>query len=216
MDKPKTYNSQEAEKKWQEYWEKEKIYVFQKGKKPIYSIDTPPPYVSADHLHLGHAISYSQADFIARYQRMQGKNVFYPMGFDDNGLPTERFVEKKYNVNKNKITRQEFIDLCLKETALGAQTYRKLWNALGISVDWSLSYSTIDKRCQTIAQKSFLDLYHKKRMQRREEPIMWCSHCHTALAQADLDDLQKNSSLNEIQFTAEDFASPKRCFWRFF
>ncbi len=198
------YNFKDTEKRLQQRWGKDKLYSYTKGKKPVFAIDTPPPYVSADHLHVGHALSYSQADFIARYQRMRGKNVFYPMGFDDNGLPTERFVEKKYNVNKSKITRKEFIALCLKETAIGAQTYRRLWDALGISVDWDLTYSTIDERCQKIAQKSFLDLYAKKRVQRREEPIMWCGHCHTALAQADLDDLQKNSFLHDIQFMTDD------------
>src|SRR3989344_3632914 len=198
------YVSKEAEKKWQEYWEKNKIFEYKKGKKPVYSIDTPPPYVSADHLHLGHAMSYSQAEFIARYKRMKGFNVFYPMGFDDNGLPTERFVEKKYNIDKSKISRKEFIQLCLKETKEGIKTYKKLWTSLGISVDWNENYSTIDKKCQKISQKSFIDLYKKKRVERREEPIMWCNKCQTALAQADLEDLEKNSFLNEINFESED------------
>src|SRR3989344_8976625 len=102
------YVSKEAEKKWQEYWEKNKIFEYKKGKKPVYSIDTPPPYVSADHLHVGHAMSYSQAEFIARFKRMRGFEVFYPMGFDDNGLRTERFVEKKKKINKKKILRKRF------------------------------------------------------------------------------------------------------------
>ena len=199
-----TYDFVQAEKRWQQHWKDNKVYTFLSGKKPIFSIDTPPPYVSADHLHVGHAISYSQADFIARYKRMRGYVVFYPMGFDDNGLPTERFVEKKYHVNKNKISRKDFVQLCLKETDLGAQTYKRLWDALGLSVDWSLSYSTIDKRCQRISQLSFLDLYKKGRMQRREEPVMWCCHCQTALAQADLEDLEKISFLNEVKFASED------------
>src|SRR3989344_5102520 len=169
------YNFKDSEKKWQKFWETEKIYAFdKKSKKENFSIDTPPPYVSADHLHVGHAISYSQAEFIARYKRMQGFNVFYPMGFDDNGLPTERFVEKKYNINKNKITRQEFVKLCLQETDVGIKTYKKLWDSLGISVDWNLSYSTINKICQRISQKSFIDLYNKKRALRKkvEVPLM--------------------------------------------
>ena len=199
------YNFKDSEKKWQKFWETEKIYAFdKKSKKENFSIDTPPPYVSADHLHVGHAISYSQAEFIARYKRMQGFNVFYPMGFDDNGLPTERFVEKKYNINKNKITRQEFVKLCLQETDVGIKTYKKLWDSLGISVDWNLSYSTINKICQRISQKSFIDLYNKKRALRKAEPIIWCVHCQTALAQADLEDLEKSSYLNDIAFEAED------------
>ncbi|MHB1664494.1 MAG: class I tRNA ligase family protein, partial [bacterium] len=119
---------------------------------PVFSIDTPPPYVSSAHLHVGHAMSYSQAEFIIRYKRMKGFNIFYPMGFDDNGLPTERYVEKKYKINKSKITRDEFIDLCLKETKIGINTYKELWQALGISVDWDLTYSTIDGKCRKTSQ----------------------------------------------------------------
>jgi len=120
--------------------------------RPIFSVDTPPPYVSASHLHAGHIMSYSQAEFIVRYKRMQGFNVYYPMGFDDNGLPTERFVEQKYQIDKSKISRSEFIKLCLKETQLGAETYKNLWRLLGISVDWTKTYSTINEHCQRISQ----------------------------------------------------------------
>jgi len=131
-----TYNTKESEEKWREFWEKEKIYSFnEKTKKPIFSVDTPPPYVSADHLHQGHIMSYSQAEFIVRYKRMRGFEVYYPMGFDDNGLPTERFVEKKYNLNKSKISRADFIKKCLEETKIGSKVYQDLWRLLGVSVD---------------------------------------------------------------------------------
>lgn len=167
----------------------------------IFSVDTPPPYVSASHLHVGHIMSYSQAEFIVRYKRMQGYRVFYPIGFDDNGLPTERFVEQKYKVDKSKISRSDFIKLCLKETKLGAQTYKNLWRLLGISVDWTKTYSTIDKHSQRISQWSFIDLYKKGKIIRREGPIAWCPHCQTALAQADLEDKQEKGFLNYIEFT---------------
>ena len=134
MNFPKRYNPQEAEPRIQQFWDEHQIYRYDSNSdKPCFSVDTPPPYVSSAHLHVGHAMSYSQAEFIVRYKRMRGYNVFYPMGFDDNGLPTERYVERKYKINKSKISRQEFIELCLKETKIGAQTYRNLWNALGIS-----------------------------------------------------------------------------------
>lgn len=95
MKFPKKYKAKEAEKRIQEFWKKKGIYKFKpNSKKPCFSIDTPPPYVSSAHLHVGHAMSYSQAEFIVRYKRMKGFNIFYPMGFDDNGLPTERYVEK--------------------------------------------------------------------------------------------------------------------------
>src|SRR3989338_2175885 len=106
------YNPQAAEPQWQKFWEDEGIYTFDpKSKKEIFSIDTPPPTVSGK-MHMGHALGYTQCDFIARFQRMQGKSLFYPFGFDDNGLATERFVEKKKSVKGNKMPRPDFIKLC--------------------------------------------------------------------------------------------------------
>ena len=131
----------EREARLKKFWEDNQIYRFEdQAGSPIYSVDTPPPYVSADHLHAGHILSYSQAEFIVRYKRMKGYNVLYPMGFDDNGLPTERYVEKKYNIDKSKITRHEFVKLCLEETKIGSQNYKRLWTDLGISVDWSKTF----------------------------------------------------------------------------
>ena len=102
IDMPKKYVASESEAKWIEYWKENNFYKFDKDSKDnIFSIDTPPPYASADHLHVGHGMHYSQFEFIARYQRMNGKNVFFPMGYDDNGLPTERFVEAKYKIDKS-------------------------------------------------------------------------------------------------------------------
>ena len=106
------YNFKESEKKWLMYWEEEKVYKFNpKSNSKIYSVDTPPPTVSGK-MHIGHAFSYSQQDFIVRFHRMKGENVFYPFGTDDNGLPTERLVEKMKNVKAQKMQRQEFIELC--------------------------------------------------------------------------------------------------------
>lgn len=202
---PQSHNPNEQEKIWRKFWEDEQIYKFdEKSDKPIFSVDTPPPYVSAEHLHAGHIMSYSQAEFVVRYKRMRGFNVFYPMGFDDNGLPTERYVEKKYKINKNQITRSEFIQKCLEETKLGAQNYKNLWTLLGISVDWSKTYSTINKHSQKISQWSFLDLYKKNLIQRRTQPIHWCVNCQTALAQADLEDREESSFLNYIEFSSEN------------
>ena len=202
---PKKYDPKEIEPRIQKFWEDERIFKFDtQSKKPTYSIDTPPPTLSG-YIHMGHVLSYSQAEFVARYQRMNGKNVFYPMGFDDNGLPTERFVEKKYKVNIRKIGREEFVRLCLKETEIGGANYRNVWTTLGISVDWSLLYSTINKRCQRISQRSFIDIYNMGRMERRNEPAIWCPLCQTSLAQADVEDSeQMHSFLNTIRFSAED------------
>ena len=199
------YNFTEREDFWRKYWHENKIYEFNsESEKPFYAVDTPPPYVSADHLHFGHIMSYSQAEFIVRYKRMTGFEVFYPMGFDDNGLPTERFVEKKYNINKKEITRPDFIKKCLDETKIGAETYRNLWSLIGISVDWSKTYSTINNHCQKISQWSFLDLYKKGKISQREEPGSWCTTCQTALAQADLEDEELDSKMNYINFKDEE------------
>ena len=184
----------EREARLKKFWEDNQIYRFEdQADSPIYSVDTPPPYVSADHLHAGHILSYSQAEFIVRYKRMKGYNVLYPMGFDDNGLPTERYVEKKYNIDKSKITRHEFVKLCLEETKIGSQNYKRLWTDLGISVDWSKTYSTIDPLCQRLSQWSFIELYKKGKAYRKTEPMLWCTFCQTALAQADLEDKEVTS-----------------------
>ncbi|MBN1263058.1 MAG: valine--tRNA ligase [Candidatus Pacebacteria bacterium] len=206
---PKKYDFNKQEKHWLAFWKKNKIYRFDnQSSRPIYSVDTPPPYVSAAHLHAGHIMSYSQAEFVVRYKRMKGFNIFYPMGFDDNGLPTERFVEKKYNLDKSKISRSDFIKLCLKETKTGAQNYRDLWTSLGISVDWTKIYSTINALCQKVSQWSFIDLFRKGKVYRQEEPVLWCPFCQSALAQADLEDETVNSSLNYISFSVDNKKYP--------
>ena len=198
------YDAHEIEERWKAFWATENVFSFDAtSKAPLYVVDTPPPYVSADHLHAGHIMSYAQAEFIVRYKRMRGFNVYYPMGFDDNGLPTERFVEKKYKVDKSKITRPEFVKLCLEETQKGAATYRRLWQDLGISVDWNHTYSTINEHSQRIAQTSFIDLYKKGYLYRAEKPVMWCTHCQTTLAQADLEDMKRETDFVHIEVPIE-------------
>jgi len=201
----KHYHPKETEVKWSKFWERKKIFKFNpKAKGKIYSVDTPPPYVSGDHLHVGHAMSYTQAEVIVRYQRMQGKNVFYPMGFDDNGLPTERHCEKKYKIDKSKISRKEFVNFCLRETKEGSKTYTDLWTNLGLSVDWDLLYSTISSNAQKVAQLSFMDLHRKGRVYQEDGPIFWCPYCQTALAQADLEDREEETIMYDIDFHDEE------------
>lgn len=182
-------------------WETTQIYRYDRqGDGAPFAVDTPPPYVSADHLHVGHALSYAQADFIVRYQRMRGRRVFYPMGFDDNGLPTERFVERKYGIDKRATTRADFRALCLTETAAVAETYEQLWRALGLSVDWSLRYSTIDDHCRRTAQLSFLELHAAGRVYRSDQPVFWDGHFGSALSQADLETRTRRSELHRVGF----------------
>ena len=182
-------------------WESRDVYRYDPaGAGPVFSVDTPPPYVSAAHLHVGHAMSYSQPDFIVRYRRMRGERVFYPIGFDDNGLPTERYVEQAYGVRAADMPRAEFVRLCLEQTRATAATYEELWRRLGLSVDWSLRYSTIDERCQRTAQTSFVTLHEAGYLRRASDPILWCPEDRTALAQADVEDLERTSKLYRITF----------------
>ncbi|HOS88115.1 MAG TPA: valine--tRNA ligase [Candidatus Pacearchaeota archaeon] len=202
---PKNYDFKTAEARWIKNWAENKYFEFNRQNSgELFVVDTPPPYVSADHLHAGHIMSYAQAEFIVRYKRMRGFNVFYPMGFDDNGLPTERFVEKKYKIDKSKTTRSEFIKLCLSETEKGIQTYKELWNALGISVDWTKTYSTIAPLATKVSQKSILDLYKKGLLYKKELPILWCPFCQTAISQSDLEDKTRESKMNYINFRSMD------------
>jgi valyl-tRNA synthetase len=194
----KQYNPKEVEARIQKFWKEKNVFRFSKDKK-IYSIDTPPATVSGS-LHVGHTIGYIPTDFIARFWRMQGLNVFYPMGFDDNGLASERFVEKQLGIKAKNFTRDEFIKICLKETKKGEEEYRNIWDVLGLSVDWSLLYSTMDPLVQKISQMSFVDLYKQGRIYRKEGPVTWCPSCQTAVAQAELEDLQRKTILNTIYF----------------
>jgi valyl-tRNA synthetase len=145
-------------------------------------------------------MSYSQPDFIVRYRRMRGERVFYPIGFDDNGLPTERYVEQAHGVRAVDMPRAEFNALCLAETGRVAERYEDLWRRLGLSVDWSLRYSTIDARCQRTAQASFVTLHQAGYLRRAEDPILWCPEDRTSLAQADVEDLERTSKLHTIRF----------------
>jgi len=186
-------------------WEAHDIYRYDRdGDGPVFSVDTPPAYVSAAHLHVGHAMSYSQPDFIVRYRRMRGERVFYPIGFDDNGLPTERYVEQAHGVRAVDMPRAEFTALCLAETRRVAERYEDLWRRLGLSVDWSLRYSTIDARCQRTAQTSFIKLYEAGYLRRAQDPILWCPEDRTSLAQADVEDLERTSRLHTIRFGGPD------------
>jgi len=201
MNLPKNYDAKQAEKKWQQYWEKHKIYDFdKKSKKPIYSIDTPPPTVSGK-MHIGHAFSYAQEDFVARFQRMYGKNVFYPFGTDDNGLATIRLIEKEKNVKAFDLGRKKFIKLVLEtlEKELRPK-YLEDWKKLGMSCDFSIFYTTIDEHCQRISQESFIDLYKKGRIYRKRTPFMWCPECRTSIAQVELNDKEKSSKFVYMKF----------------
>ena len=193
----------EIEGKWKNFWEKEKIYKFNPINKKYYSVDTPPPTVSGK-MHLGHSFSYSQQDFIARFRRMFEGNVFYPFGTDDNGLPTERLVEKLKKVKSVNMSRSEFIDLCLKTLKEITPNFIQDWKDLGMSCDFDISYSTIDDNTRKISQKSFIELYKKGEIYEEKFPTLWCPECQTSIAQAELEDKEKTTYLNYIKAELED------------
>ncbi len=200
---PKRYNAKEAESKWQEYWEKEGIYKFNPvSDSPIYSLDTPPPTVSGE-MHIGHAMAYIQADTIMRFQRMLGKNIFYPFGFDDNGLATELYVEKKTGKLAEEMSRQDFVELCFNESELAEKRLHRDWKSLGISPDWDISYRTTNEWCRKTSQRSFILLYEMGRAYRKYEPTVWCPKCGTAIAQVETEDKTLPSTLYEIRFKVE-------------
>jgi valyl-tRNA synthetase len=198
---PQNYDHKTREKHWQNYWLERGTYHWDESasREETYVIDTPPPTVSG-LLHMGHIFSYTQADFIARFQRMAGKTVFYPMGFDDNGLPTERLVEKTKKVRATDMSREDFITLCEGVAEEARQEFRKLFQSTALSVDWRQEYSTISEESRRISQMSFLDMFRKGEVYRKLQPMLWDPVDQTAIAQAEVEDKELPSHFNDIYF----------------
>lgn len=204
MTLTKRYDASSAEPELHQFWQTSDTYAFDRGsQKPAYAIDTPPATVSGK-LHLGHVYSYSQADFLARFWRMNGYNVFYPMGFDDNGLPTDRYIERLLGITAAQVGRSAFIERCLEISEEAERDYKALWQRLGLSIDWRYTYRTIDDLSRRTSQWSFIDLHRKGLVYRREAPTIWCSECRTAIAQADLNDLERESEFVTLPFRLEN------------
>jgi valyl-tRNA synthetase len=212
------------EAKWMARWEESGVYRFDRTRPraAVYSIDTPPPTVSGS-LHVGHVFSYTHTDVIARFQRMRGKAVFYPMGWDDNGLPTERRVQNYFGVRCDpslaydpqfkppdkpgkhpiSVSRPNFIDLCARLTAEDEKAFEALWRYLGLSVDWGMTYATIDRRAQRTSQVSFLRLFHNGQAYQLEAPTLWDVDFRTAVAQAELEDREQAGAYHRIKFSRD-------------
>ncbi|MCA4773983.1 valine--tRNA ligase [Wolbachia endosymbiont of Mansonella perstans] len=199
----KKYSFKEIESKYNILWENSKIYKWSGEKDNTFTIDTPPPTISGK-LHIGHIFSYCHTDFIARFQRMLGKGVFYPIGFDDNGLPTERLVEQTYKTRAKEVGREKFIEMCHEVIERSKQEFKELFKSVGISHDWSLEYHTISKETITLSQMSFIDLHNKGYAYRKMQPILWDPVDKTAIAQAEIEDKVFESSLNTIVFSTEE------------
>jgi valyl-tRNA synthetase len=215
------------EDKWQREWDAAGTYAFDRTapREAVYAIDTPPPTVSGS-LHVGHVFSYTHTDVIARFQRMRGRAVFYPMGWDDNGLPTERRVQNYYGVRCDpslpydpkfeppaapakqavSISRPNFVELCARLTAEDEKAFEQLWRHLGLSVDWSMTYATIDRRAQRISQLAFLRLLDRGRAVQVEAPTLWDVDFRTAVAQAELEDRELAGAYHRIRFAGADGA----------
>ena len=213
------------EQKWIARWEADGRYRFDRSRprEAVYSIDTPPPTVSGS-LHVGHVFSYTHTDTIARFQRMRGRAVFYPMGWDDNGLPTERRVQNYFGVRCDPslpydpsftppdkpgkhvipVSRPNFIELCTRLTAEDEKVFEHLWRFLGLSVDWSLAYATIDRRAQRVSQIAFLRLLNRDLAYHVEAPTLWDVDFRTAVAQAELEDREQAGAYHRIRFAKPD------------
>lgn len=190
---PKQYDPKEAEPRWQATWEQNRTYAWDPNepRENTFVIDTPPPTVSG-HLHMGHIFSYTQADFVARYQRMSGKTVFYPMGFDDNGLPTERLVESIKGKKASQYpTREDFIKDCKEVVNDAEEKYRALFKSTALSVDWNEEYQTVSATSRAISQASFLDLLAKGEAYRQYRPTYWDWVDQTAIAQAEIEEKEQ-------------------------
>jgi len=199
------YDHKQVEKRLQAAWQASGVYEWQDDlpREQTFVIDTPPPTVSGI-LHMGHIFSYTQADFIARYQRMSGKDVFYPMGFDDNGLPTERLVEKEKKIRGKDMKRADFVALCRDVVKSAEDEFRDLFKSTGLSVDWRQEYQTISDDVRKLSQESFLDLIKNGDAYRDFRPTYWDWVDGTAIAQAEIENKEMPGIMNEIEFTLED------------
>jgi valyl-tRNA synthetase len=221
------------EAKWRAIWDRDRTYAFDRSapRDRVYSIDTPPPTVSGS-LHVGHVFSFTHTDIVARFQRMQGKAVFYPMGWDDNGLPTERRVQNYYGVRCDpslpydasftppfdaaagrpaksgtspiSISRPNFVELCVRLTAEDEKAFEHLWRQLGLSVDWSMTYTTIGRRAQLVSQRAFLNLVEHGAAYQVEAPTLWDVDFRTAVAQAELEDREMPGAYHRLRFAHAD------------
>ncbi len=225
---PRHFDAAAGEVRWHETWQKAGIYQWdsERPRSETFVVDTPPPTASGS-LHIGHVFSYAHTDMLVRYQRMAGRNIFYPLGWDDNGVPTERRIQNLFHVRCDPtlphdpelavepanakarkkpplvISRRNFLDLCARVTEEDEKAFLELFQRVGLSVDRRTEYATVDDRCRTLAQRSFLDLHEKGHAYTVEAPFMWDVDYQMALAQADIEDRELPGAFHDIEFAVE-------------
>jgi valyl-tRNA synthetase len=196
------YDPETVERQWQERWVEEELYDYGDGAvdpDTVFSIDSPPPTVSGS-LHWGHVYGFTLQDFVARYNRMQGKDVFFPFGYDDNGIASERLTEDELGVRHQDFGRREFQEKCREVCARYEEEFTEKMQNLGISIDWSETYQTISPEVRRTSQLSFVDLYEQGREYRQRAPAIWCPECETAISQVETEDDEQDSHFHDIAF----------------
>ena len=199
------YDPEAIEPRWQEQWVQDGTYAYRNGDADTqYTIDTPPPTVSGN-LHMGHLYQFTLQDFVARFHRMYDDAVYFPFGYDDNGIASERLTERELGINHGDFSRREFQEKCRDVCEDYEQEFTEDVQSLAVSVDWDNTYKTIEPRVQRISQLSFLDLYEKGREYRQRAPTIWCPDCETAISQVEQEDATKHTSFNDIAFEIVEY-----------
>jgi valyl-tRNA synthetase (EC 6.1.1.9) len=196
------YDSDAVESKWQQQWLDDDTYAYpEEATDPntTFAIDTPPPTVSGS-LHWGHVYGSILQDIVARFERMQGNDVFYPFGYDDNGIASERLTESELGIRHQDFDRYEFQEKCRDVCADYEDEFTEKMQAMGTSIDWNNTYQTISPEVQRVSQLSFIDLYDQGREYRKKAPAIWCPDCETAISQVETEDHEEQSYFNDIAF----------------
>ncbi|WP_255198551.1 valine--tRNA ligase [Halorarius litoreus] len=203
-DTPDSYDPAEAEPRWREAWAASDLHRYDgDDSRPDYVIDTPPPYPTGN-MHIGNALGWCYMDFLARYKRLQGHDVLFPQGWDCHGLPTEVKVEENHGIHRTEVSRDEFRDLCIQHTEEQIEAMKETMGLLGFSQDWAHEFRTMDPDYWGETQRSFVRMTDDDRVYRDEHPVNWCPRCETAIADAEVETVEREGTLYTITFTGVD------------
>jgi valyl-tRNA synthetase len=197
------YDPETVEPRWQRHWVDERTYGYDADADTRYTIDTPPPTVSGD-LHMGHLYQFTLQDFVARFRRMYGDTVFFPFGYDDNGIASERLTEREQGIHHGEFSRRAFRERCREVCETYETAFTDDVQSLAVSVDWKNTYKTIEPGVQRLSQLSFLDLYEQGREYRQRAPTIWCPDCETAISQVEQEDQPEQTQFHDIAFDRAD------------